>query len=108
ARQPVGAVHLHQVLTYLRIDGPLVEERDLVEEAALTADRVPHHGAAALPGPQFTIGLPRELDRVGAAVALHGSPVVGPERLLQGRSDLVVVAAGQNPAGPLETFGQVC
>ena len=69
---PSLAVDVHQVLAHLRVQGPLVEEGDLVEPAALPGDRVPHDGAAALPGAQPAVGLPLELDRVGAAVALDG------------------------------------
>ena len=89
------------------VDRPLVEEGDLVEPAALAGDRVMHHGAAALPGAQSTVGLPLELDRIGATVGFHGAPVVGPERLRNGRTDLVVVAARQQPAFPLEPLDQI-
>ncbi len=61
-----------------------------------------HHGAAALSGAQPTVGLPLERDLVGAAVALDGSTVLGAERLGHGRPDLVVVAAGEQPALALE------
>ena len=57
-RQPVGAVDVHQVLAHLRGHRPLVEERDLVEPAALAGHRMTDDGAAALPGAQPTIGLP--------------------------------------------------
>src|SRR5918997_5363787 len=80
-RQPVGAVDVHQEFADLGVQRQLVEECDLVEPAALAGDRVTHHGAAALPGAESTVGLPLELDRVGAAVALDGATILGPERL---------------------------
>src|SRR5579884_1001209 len=51
-RQPIRAVDIHQVLTHLGIQRPLIEEGDLVEPAELTADRVTHNGTTALSGAQ--------------------------------------------------------
>ena len=79
-RQPIGAVGVDEELAHLGVERPLVEEGDLVEPAAPTGDRVPHHRAAALPGAQPSIGLPLELDGIGAAVALDRATVLGAER----------------------------
>ena len=106
-RQTLGTVNIDQVFADLGGDRPLVQERDLVEETALTGDRVMDYGIAALTGAQSTVGLPLELDRIGATVGFHGAPVVGPERLRNGRTDLVVVAARQQPAFALEPLGQI-
>ncbi|CAK7282745.1 hypothetical protein SGPA1_20720 [Streptomyces misionensis JCM 4497] len=105
-RQPVRAVLVHQVLAHLGGQCPLVEERDLVEPAAPARDRVPYDGAAALRGVQRAVRPPGELDGVLPAVALDLGPVLGAERLGQGRPDLVVVAAGQQPALALEPLGE--
>src|SRR3712207_3149848 len=64
-RQPVLAVHVHQVLAHLLGQRPLVEEGNLVEPAPLPGHGVADDGAAPLPGAQATIGLPLELDPVG-------------------------------------------
>jgi hypothetical protein len=100
--QAVGAVDVHEVLADLGIEGPLVEEGDLVEPAACAGDRVPDHCAPALPGTQTPVRLPGEVDAVGAAVALDGAAVVGAERPLHRRPDLVVVAAREKPTTELE------
>src|SRR5256712_5011807 len=92
-RQPVLAVAVHEVLAYLRVYRPLVEECDLVEPAPLAGARVIHDGAAALPGAQCTVGLPLELDRVVTAVILDRATVVGAECLCNRRPDIVVVVA---------------
>ena len=106
-RQPVLAVEVHQVLAHLGVDRPLVEERDLVEPAALPGDRVAHHRAAALPGPQGAVGLPLELGRVGPAVPLDLAAVGSAERLLNRCPEVLVVVADEHPALPLEPLDQV-
>src|SRR5207247_7634408 len=92
-RQPVLAVHVHEVLAHLRVYRPLAKECDLVEPAPLAGARVMHDGAAALPGAQCTVGLPLELDRVGTAVILDGGTVVGAECVSDRRPDVAVVVA---------------
>ena len=106
-RQPVLAVEIHQVLAHLGVDRPLVEERDLVEPAALAGDRVAHHRAAALPGAQGAVGLPLEFGRVGPAVPLDLAAVGGAERLLNRCPEVLVVVADEHPALPLEPLDQV-
>lgn len=101
-RQPVRAVDVEQELARLLRQRPFVEEGDLVEPAAPAGDRVPHHRASMLRGAQSAIGLPLACDRVGAAIALDSGTVLGAERLGEGRADLVIVAAGEQPALPLE------
>src|SRR5262249_24779540 len=100
-RQAVFAVDVRQVLAHLGVYRPFVEERDLVEPAAVAAKRVTYHGAAVLPGAQDAIGLPLELDRVGAAVPLDGAAVAGAERLFHRGPEVFVVVAGEHPALPL-------
>src|SRR5207248_4520749 len=100
-RQPVLAVEIHQVLTHLGVDRPFVEKCDLVEPASLPSERMTGEGAAALSRAQRTVALPRELDRVGAAVTLDGAAVIGAEGFSERGSDVVVVIADQKPAESL-------
>src|SRR5262249_6256392 len=92
-RHSVLAVDVHEVLAHLCFYRPLVEECDLVEPAALAGERVMYNGAAALPGAQCTVGLPLELDRVGAAVPLDAGTVAGAECFSDRRSKVVIVVA---------------
>ncbi len=101
-----SAVDVHQVLAHLLGQRPLVEEGDLVEPAAPACERMAHDGAAALLGAQGAVRQPGEVDGVGPAVVLDLRAVVRAERLRQGRPDLVVVGAGQQPALALEPLRQ--
>ena len=104
-RQPVLAVQVDQVLAHLGVDRPLVEERDLVEPAALPGDRVAHHRAAALPGAQGAVGLPLELGRVGPAVPLDLAAVGGAERLAQPMPRSPRCSCGRASSPPARTAG---
>src|SRR3989449_7079316 len=106
-RQPVLAVHVYEVLAHLRVYRPLAEECDLVEPAPLAGERVTYDGAAALPGAQSAVGLPFELDRVGAAVTLDGATLVGAKCFGNRRADFVVVVAHEQPARSLEALDQL-
>src|SRR5439155_17362773 len=103
----ITTLDVHKVHANIGVDSPLAEEGDLVEPAPLAGERVSHDGAAALPGAQCAVGLPLELDRVGATVALDGGTVVGPERSGDRGPDIVVVVADQEPAHPFETLDQL-
>src|SRR5437867_4582879 len=105
-RQPVLAVDVDEVLAKLRVHRPLVQECDLVEPAPLAGARVTHDGAAALPGAQPTTGLPLELDRIRTAVTLDGATVVGAEGFSDGRPDVLVVVADQEPTHPRKSLDQ--
>src|SRR5260370_10504016 len=105
--KPVLAVGVYEVLAYLRVHRPLVQEWDLVEPTPLTGARVTHDGAAALPSAQLTVWLPLELDRIRTAVTLDGATVVGAECFRDRRPDVVVVVADQEPAHPLKALDQV-
>src|SRR5260370_3459002 len=102
--QPVLAVDVHEVLAYLRLHRPLVQECDLVEPAPLAGARVTHDGAASLPSAQLTVWLPLELDRIRTAVTLDDATVVGAEGFSHRRPDVVVVIANQEPAHPLKAL----
>src|SRR5213592_4100047 len=102
-RQPVLAVDVDEVLAQLRLHRPLVQECELVEPASPAGARMTHDGAAALLGAQPSVGLPLELDRVRTAVTLDSATVVGAECFSDGRSDVLVVIADQEPAVPLTT-----
>src|SRR5206468_11084650 len=106
-RQPVLAVLIHEVLAHLRVYRPLAEECDLVEPAPLAGERVTYDGAAALPGSQSAVGSPFELDRVGTAVTLDGTTVVGAKRFSNRRADFVVVVADEQPTRSLEAPDQL-
>src|SRR5712691_843684 len=106
-RQPVLAVLVHEVLAHLQVYRPLAEECDLVEPAALAGERVTYDGAAALPGAQSAVGLPFELDRVGTAVTLDGTTIVGAKCFSNRRADFVVVVADEQPTRSLEALDQL-
>src|SRR5438034_1441759 len=80
---------------------------DLVEPAPQAHARVTHDGAAALPSTQPTVWLPLELDRIRTAVTLDRTTVVGAECFSDGRPDVLVVVADQEPAHPLKALNQV-
>jgi hypothetical protein len=106
-RQPVWAVDVHEVLPHLGRDRPFAQEGDLVEPAALAGQGVPDYGGAPLPGAQLSVGLPLDLDRVGAAVVLDGGAVGDAERFLVGGTDVLVEAAGEQPPLAFEPLDDV-
>ena len=77
-----------------------------MNQQALAGARVTHDGAPALPGAQPTVGLPLELDRIRTAVTLDGATVVGAECFRDGRPDVLVVVADQEPAYLLKSLDQ--
>src|SRR5207244_5062910 len=105
--QPVLAVEVYGVLAHFRVHSPLVQECDLVEPASLAAARVKHDGTAALPSAQPAVRLPLELDRIRTAVPLDGATVVGAEGFSDGRADVLVVVADQEPAQSLKALDQL-
>src|SRR5882724_3490103 len=102
--QPVLAVGVYEVLAYLRVHRPLVQECYLVEPTLLAGARVTHDSAAALASAQLTVWLPLELDRIRTAVTLDSATVVGAEGFSHRRPDVVVVIANQEPAHPLKAL----
>src|SRR5262249_9456849 len=103
-RESVLAVEVHEVLVQLRVHRPLVEESNLVEPAPLAGERVAHDCAAPLPCAQPAVWLPLELDRIRAAITLDLATVVGAEGFSDGRPDVLVVVADQEPAHALKAL----